>query len=151
MKTSYDSVVVEVSLEKDCMKSLMSLKDSPVLFNAKKVTFLHVYNQNTEADLPFDIKNMNDKSEVEKVIKQKMNDLKHKIAGQETPASWFTQVIYHSDAKLETLEFLKQVSADLVVVATRGGHGATGVFKNSFASYLVEYSPCDVYVIRPVH
>ena len=151
MKSEYKSVVIEVSLDKDCLQMLKHLKNSPVLENAKKVTLLHVYNDKTDIHLPMDLKNKHDKTEVETAIKKAMNQVRDEIVPTGDCDHWFTQVIYHSDAKLETLQFLKQVAADLVVVATRGNHGATGVFKDSFANYLMEYSPCDVYVLRPVH
>ncbi|PIP95286.1 MAG: hypothetical protein COW00_18795 [Bdellovibrio sp. CG12_big_fil_rev_8_21_14_0_65_39_13] len=151
MKSVYDSIVVEVGIDKDSIHNLEFLKDSPVLNNAKKVTFLHVYNEKSDIHLPLDMKDRANKAEVEKIVKAKLNDLKKVLSPEKSMDNWFTQVIYHSDAKLETLQFLKQVSADLVVVATRGKHGASGLFRDSFSSYLVEYSPCDVYVIRPIH
>lgn len=151
MKNVYESVVIEVGLDKESLHNLEYLKDSPVLNNAKKVTFLHVYNDKSDIHLPLDMKNRTDKNEIEKIIKLKLNDLKSILSPDKSLDHWFTQVIYHSDSKLETLQFLKQVSADLVVVATRGKHGASGLFRDSFSSYLVEYSPCDVYVVRPIH
>jgi len=151
MKSNYESVVIKVGIDKDSIHNLESIKDSPVLNNAKKVTFLHVYNEKSDIHLPLDMKNRTDKTEVEKVVKAKLNDLKKVLSPEKSMDNWYTQVIYHSDAKLETLQFLKQVSADLVIVATRGKHGASGLFRDSFSSYLVEYSPCDVYVIRPIH
>ncbi len=45
--------------------------------------------------------------------------------------------------------YLKEVNADLVVVATRGKHGIEGFFSSSLADFLCKYSPCDVLVMRP--
>lgn len=45
--------------------------------------------------------------------------------------------------------YLKEVNADLVVVATRGKHGIEGFFSSSLADFLCKYSPCDVMVVRP--
>jgi nucleotide-binding universal stress UspA family protein len=46
-------------------------------------------------------------------------------------------------------DYLKNVHADLVVVATRGKHGIEGFFSSSLADFLCKYSPCDVLVKRP--
>lgn len=45
--------------------------------------------------------------------------------------------------------YLKDVDADMVVVATRGKHGIEGFFSSSLADFLCKYSPCDVLVMRP--
>ena len=46
-------------------------------------------------------------------------------------------------------EFITEVDASLVVVATRGRHGIAGFFTSSLADFLCKYSPCDVFVLRP--
>lgn len=45
--------------------------------------------------------------------------------------------------------YIKEVNAEMVVVATRGKHGIEGFFSSSLADFLCKYSPCDVLVIRP--
>lgn len=49
----------------------------------------------------------------------------------------------------EVIEFLKNVNATLIVVATRGKHGFEGLFHSSFTDYMVKFAPCDVFVVRP--
>lgn len=44
--------------------------------------------------------------------------------------------------------YLKEVKADMVVIATRGKHGIEGLFSSSLADFLCKYSPCDVLVLR---
>lgn len=53
------------------------------------------------------------------------------------------------DREKTVKDYLKAVSADLVVVATRGKHGLEGFFSSSFTDYLCKFSPCDVLVLRP--
>lgn len=45
--------------------------------------------------------------------------------------------------------YLEEVSADLVVVATRGKYGIPGLFSSSLAEFLCKFSPCDILVMRP--
>ena len=45
--------------------------------------------------------------------------------------------------------YIKEVNANMVVVATRGKHGIEGFFSSSLADFICKYSPCDVLVIRP--
>lgn len=47
------------------------------------------------------------------------------------------------------INYITDVNADLVVVATRGKHGIEGFFSSSLADFLCKYSPCDVLVVRP--
>ncbi len=46
-------------------------------------------------------------------------------------------------------EIVHQLRATLIVVATRGKHGWDGFLHNSFTDFMVKYSPCDVFVVRP--
>ena len=57
---------------------------------------------------------------------------------------------YFSHSREEKIiSYIKEVEADLVVVATRGKHGIEGFFSSSLADFLCKYSPCDVLVVRP--
>lgn len=46
-------------------------------------------------------------------------------------------------------EYLTTNNIDMAVVATRGQHGIEGLFSSSLADFLVKYSPCNVFVMRP--
>lgn len=57
---------------------------------------------------------------------------------------------FFSNSREEKINsYLKEVNANLVVVATRGKHGIEGFFASSLADFLCKYSPCDVLVMRP--
>lgn len=47
-------------------------------------------------------------------------------------------------------DYLSEVNAGMVIVATRGKHGVDGLFSGSLTNFLCQYSPCDVLVLRPV-
>lgn len=56
---------------------------------------------------------------------------------------------FEYDREKKVKDYLDEVHADLVVVATRGKHGVAGFFSSSFTDYLCKFSPCDVLVMRP--
>jgi len=59
------------------------------------------------------------------------------------------KVLFSKTPKESIIEYIKEVKADLSIVATRGLHGIEGLFASSFAEYLIKHSPSDVYIIRP--
>lgn len=66
------------------------------------------------------------------------------------PADRVITKCFFSHSREERISsYLKDVKADLVVVATRGKHGIEGFFSSSLADFLCKYSPCDVLVVRP--
>jgi nucleotide-binding universal stress UspA family protein len=150
MKESYDNVVIDVSIEKTQLELVKYLKNSPILRCAKNVHLVHIYNETCDEFLPVNIRNC-DKKEIEAFISSTLTDLRDEIKPEGSTGQWFTQTLFHADVKLHSIDFLKEVSADLVVSATRGQHGPSGFFKDSFTYFLVEHAPCDVYVLRPVH
>ena len=56
---------------------------------------------------------------------------------------------FEYDREKKVKEYINDVKANLVVVATRGKHGVEGFFSSSFADFLCKFSPCDVLVMRP--
>lgn len=152
MKGKYESVVIDVSLEEGSFDQLMSLKDSPVLKNASHVYIMTVYNESMKACLPSHIVDPTDLDEITKFAKAKMEDLKMELlpsgVGSE---SWHTEIVFNNNTKKVALEYLKERKANLAITTTRGEQGITGFFKDSFAFYLVQHAPCDIYVVRPVH
>ncbi|TNF29591.1 MAG: universal stress protein [Deltaproteobacteria bacterium] len=152
MKNKYESVVIDVSLEEGCFDQLMSLKNSPILKNANHVYIMTVYNEKMKACLPSHIVDSTDHGQITEYAKAKMEDLKMELLPSDTNSeSWHTEIVFNNDAKRVALDYLKERKAELAITATRGEQGITGFFKDSFAFYLVQHAPCDVYVVRPVH
>ena len=150
MKEKYTSVVIEVSMEDSLLDQLKYLQNSPILKFADQVHFIHIYNDQSDTKFPVNIDSKSN-SEVEKYISDKLKGLMDDLKPDDVKGEWFFKVLFHSDYKLHTLQFLKEVKADLVVLATRGEQGIQGMFKDSLSFYLAENSPCDVYILRPVH
>jgi nucleotide-binding universal stress UspA family protein len=147
MKERYESIVIDVSIDPAQLEQLRELKDNCFLKTAEKVHIVHIYNERSDKFLPLEI-GKTDKTAIERYINGELENLKKEIS-EDAKGEWFCQTLYNADAKLKSVDFLKEVNADLVILATRGLQGLEGVFKDSFAFYLVENAPCDVYVLRP--
>ena len=65
------------------------------------------------------------------------------------PGSFKVNCFFSYSRNEKIKEFLDDVKADLVVIATRGKHGVDGFFSSSLADYLCKFSPCDIFVMRP--
>ncbi|MDD4975972.1 MAG: universal stress protein [Bacteriovorax sp.] len=66
------------------------------------------------------------------------------------PENMVVKKCIFSQSRDEVLkDYLNEVKAELVVVATRGKHGIEGFFASSLADFLCKFSPCDVLVMRP--
>ena len=152
MKDRYKNVVIDVSLADGSLESMLHLKNSPILANAENVHLVSVYNDKLAKYLPCSIVNKEDFNEVEKYARSRMEELKDELKPSDAdPARWHVDVVFNNDIKHIAVEFLRNHQADLAVTSTRGHQGINGIFKDSFAFYLVQHAPCDVYVVRPVH
>jgi nucleotide-binding universal stress UspA family protein len=152
MRNKYSNVVIEVSLDEGCLENLLSLKRSPIFKNAEQVSLVSVYNDSMVNLLPCNIVNKEDFDEIKSVLESRLSELRDELIPSDVdPARWHVEVILSKDVKHCAIEFLRNRKADLAITSTRGHQGITGIFKDSFAFYLVQHAPCDVYVIRPVH
>ncbi|MDO9183050.1 MAG: universal stress protein [Bacteriovorax sp.] len=88
--------------------------------------------------------------EIEKSIMQTLDKIATSLALPEKTLVIKKCIFSHSrEAALK--DYLKEVNAEMVVVATRGKHGIAGLFSSSMTDFLCKYSPCDVLVLRPQH
>jgi nucleotide-binding universal stress UspA family protein len=147
---AYKNVVIDVSLDPDMMEQLLSLKDSPILCCVENVHLINIYNKKEEKYLPFSIKNFDDLDEVETFVKAELEKLSKRYEFK-PEVKIHIHPLLSNDAKLDTVKYLENCSADLVITATHGKTQVEGLFRDSFNSYLLENSPCDIYSVRPVH
>jgi nucleotide-binding universal stress UspA family protein len=142
------TIVLCVDVNQECLDTLKTLPSKFDLRNAQ-VHLLHVFeNQVYNADLaPWVIPMPEQKPEIEKSI----NETLMKLALDLDLNSESIQVkcVFAFSREHEVKEYLTQVKADVVVLATRGKHGVIGLFTSSLADFLCKYSPCDVFVLRP--
>lgn len=144
---NFENIVIEVSTEKDMIKQLECLSASPLVTSAKDIHLLSVLNDQQRDFLPLNIET---DEQIEEYVKSLHSDLRDKLS-KNSDATVSSNMILRSDSKLEAVEYLKKVKADLVITATHGNMGVKGVYMNSFTEFLLMHSPCDVYVVRPIH
>lgn len=87
---------------------------------------------------------------IETSIKDILGSFQNKLedaANEKT--TWTHQVLKSTDCKGQMVKYLKEVNADMAVIATRGKHGLEGLFTSSFADHLVKHAPCDLTILRP--
>ena len=152
MKHHYDHVVIDVPMDEEGHEQIQYLKNSPILKSAKHVTLHTIYNDSMGVELPAHIVDKNKFPEIEEHILSRLEDIKTALMPADADSrSWSTKCTFNAEPKRIAVEYLQESKADLAISATRGEQGIRGLFKESFAFYLIEYAPCDVYVIRPIH
>jgi len=145
-------IAISTPLDGKPQETFLKLKNNPI-FKDAEVHFVHVFRVNyyfNEFSLySYPMEDQFD--EIEKSVVKSLTDLSGKIfSGDVKPKEVKTTCLFHQDTKEKVVEFLKSDDFDLVITATRGKHGIDGLFSSSFTDHLNKFSPCDVYVLRPV-
>lgn len=81
-----------------------------------------------------------------RTLKSKSQEVLKKL---KNPPKTFYKCLHSTNSKEETVQYLRETNADIVVVLTRGLSGVKGFFSSSFADFLVRHAPCNVLVVRP--
>ncbi|MDO9182299.1 MAG: universal stress protein [Bacteriovorax sp.] len=142
------NIVICADLNQNSLDTLKSLKESldfnDAILHIVHVFEIHMYNADivpvifpTEVQYP----------EIEQSTISILNKLGSDIGASSDKVK--THCFFSHSREEKISDFLKEVNADMVVVATRGKHGVEGFFSSSLADFLSKYSPCDVLVIRP--
>ncbi|MDD4976166.1 MAG: universal stress protein [Bacteriovorax sp.] len=85
--------------------------------------------------------------EIEKNVFKALTKLAEDV---KLPENRIVKKCVFSHSKKEALkDYLIEVHADVVIVATRGKHGVGELFPSSLTDFLCKYSPCAVLVLRP--
>ncbi len=83
---------------------------------------------------------------VESVLSEKKVDMIGNRSNEEV--RFQTIVLQSLNPKMEVIDFLNEIDADIAVVGTRPRGKIENVFHSSFASYLQANANCDVYLIK---
>lgn len=144
------NIVLCASLNDDSLSLLKELKNSS-LFENSNVHLVHCFEiQLYTADFAPYIYPTEDKyPEIEEATKTILQGVESALKDNPKIKSFETRVFFSQSPKQKVKEYLDDIKADLVVVATRGKHGIDGLFSSSFAEFLVKFSPCDVHILRP--
>ncbi len=110
---------------------------------------VHIVDEASLKSLPVNV-DPNDEEAVRNFYDEKFSAFSEKMSQQcEKGLQMKRHILFHNQAKLHALHFLKEIKADSCVLATRGEQGVEGIFAESFSYYLVAHAPCDVLVVRP--
>lgn len=126
-----ENIVIEVSIEKDMINQLECLSASPLVTNAKDIHLISVFNDQQREFLPLNIET---DEQIEEYVKSLHSELRDKLS-KNSEAKITSNMILRSDSKLEAVEYLKKVNANLVITATHGNMGVKGVYMNSFTEF----------------
>jgi len=142
------NIVLCASLNDPSLDLLGTLKGSDIIKDAN-VHIIHCFEvQLYTADFaPYVYPTEEKYPELEEASQLILNPLKEKLASDCSSVN--SKVFFSQSPKQKIKEYLQEVNADMVVVATRGKHGIEGLFSSSFAEFLVKFSPCDVHILRP--
>lgn len=138
-------ITICVDLNDICFKNLKKLKNNPLLKDAE-VHLVHFFEIQvyTAEFTPFVFPTQDQYPEIEKSTIAALNNLEKELYLTAQKKCLFV----HSTEEA-VHDYIKTNKSDLVIVSTQGKHGLEGFLHSSFTDYLVKYSPCDVYVVRP--
>lgn len=138
-------ITVCVDLNDLCFQNLKKLANHQLLKDAE-IHLVHFFEIQVYAAefTPFVFPNQDQYPEIEKSTLQALSNLEKDLNITAQKKCLFV----HSPEEA-VHEYIKDNKSELVIVSTQGKHGIDGFFHSSFTDYLVKYSPCDVYVVRP--
>ncbi len=152
--TNKDFVMKEIvlcaSLTDESLDLLKSLKNSTLLDDAR-IHLVHCFEIQvyTNEFSPYIYPTEDKYPELTEAAKGILQNVENELKKFHPDTEFIKEVYFTQSPKQKMKEYLKEMNADLVVVATRGKHGIEGLFTSSFAEFLVKYSPCDIHILRP--
>lgn len=121
--------------------------------HVEEVHFLHIVKK-IITTLEFGIVEMPDEQTYQQMRPTYERFLKNE-AEKILPANFTGKVFYHVkkefDPKEETETFLETINADLLVVCPQHRSALEAFFHRSFTDFMVNHSPCDIYIAKPDH
>lgn len=138
-------ITICVDLNELCFKNLKKLTGH-VLLQGAEVHLIHFFGIQvyTAEFTPFVFPNPDQYPEIEKSTLLALENLEKDLNIKAIKSCRFV----HSTEEA-VVDYLKDNKSDLVIVSTQAKHGLDSFFHSSFTDYLVKYSPCDVFVVRP--
>lgn len=141
-------IVLCVDLNQESIDTLKLVAEK-INLKHSQIYLVHVFeNHLYNADLiPFVFPLPEQHKEIEKSALEILNRLGRDL--DLPPENIETNCFFAFSREKKIKEFLTEINANLVVIATRGRHGIDGFFTSSLTDFLCKYSPCDVFVLRP--
>ncbi len=143
-------IVLCATLTDQSLDLIKHLKGSPLL-NDARVHIVHCFEIQvyTNEFSPYIYPTEDKYPELTDAAKGILQNVEDELKKSHPNNEYVKEVYFSQSPKQKIKEYLADINADLVVVATRGKHGIEGLFTSSFAEFLVKYSPCDIHILRP--
>ena len=143
------NVVICCSLEDENIELLKALKGKSALEDAT-LHFVHIFEIHvyTSDFSPYIFPSEDKYPEIEEASKKVMRTVAENVCTPSELEKSKVECYFAYSPKQKITEYLQEVGADLVVVASKQKHGIEGLFSSSFTEHLVKYSPCDVHILR---
>ncbi|WP_127715882.1 universal stress protein [Halobacteriovorax sp. HLS] len=144
------NVVICCSLEDENIELIKTLKGNPLLENAK-LHFVHIFEIHvyTSDFSPYIFPSEDKYPEIEKATKEILSGVAKEVCTADELKNSQIENYFAYSPKQKISDYLTEVDADLVIVASKQKHGIEGLFSSSFTDHLVKYSACDIHVLRP--
>lgn len=141
------SIVICVSLNQHSLETLKTIPSKIDLQDAE-IHLIHVFEIQSQAVVvPIIYPTSDQYPEIEASV---LNTLTKLTSDLKLPENRVVKKCFFSLSREAVIkDYLKEVKAEMVIVATRGKHGIEGLFSSSLTDFLCKYSPCDVLVLRP--
>lgn len=141
-------ILIAMSTEEELLPSLYAWGKRFDWSHVLEVHFLHIVKKNI-TPLEFGLMETPDEEafqEMKPTLENYLKDESKKIIPREFQPQIFYHLLIDFYPDEETMDLIKAMHVDLVVVATHEHHS---FFHRSFTKSMIKSSPCDVYVVRP--
>ena len=144
------NVVVCVNIDKKSLAALKKVKEYLPKSNVN-LTLVHIWNKKAY-DYPGDLivpfyPNQSQAIEIEQEMKKQLDKQAYAFPDVE-PKNFETCVFSSSSPKSDTVDFLKENKASLVICLSAQKGSIENFFHSSFTNYLSAHAPCDVLNLR---
>jgi nucleotide-binding universal stress UspA family protein len=141
-------IVVCVDLTESCLDTLKILPERLNLTKSR-VHLVHVFESPLhDEDLsPFTFPLQEQHLILEKNTIESLKRLGHDLGLRQN--NLIVKCFFSLSRKDKIKSYLSESKASVVVTATRGRHGMSGLFSSSLTDFLISFSPCNVLILRP--
>ncbi len=145
-------IVIAIPLEEELLKPLYGWGKEFDFHKFQHIHFIHAIKKNI-IPLEFGLMESPDErtfKEMAPTFHKFLKDEGRKIIPEDFKGKITFKLTTDFHPEENVINYLNQIKADLIVVSTGGKHGFQGFFHHSFTEFMVKFSPCDVYVVRPL-
>ena len=145
------TLLIAIPLEENLLKPLYQWGKKFNFTNVENIHLIYVVKKNI-TPLEFGLMESPDEKTFQDMIpplERFLQEEAKKIIPTEFNGKTILEVTSDFHPEELVVDYIKKNNVNLIVVSTRGKHGIDGLFHSSFTDYMVKFSPCDIFVVRP--